>query len=110
VTRVRTSTHQPTLFPTPHTPHPAPQTNAFLYAGELSVCDAGARTLWQLVKDNKRLLSPSKDALGLPGTQVRGLKGGGLCVGGWGGLLVEEGAAVIQQGRPWAAGDTGEGA
>jgi hypothetical protein len=45
----------------------------FLYctlADDLPSSDAAARTLWLLVKDNKRLLSPAKGALGVPGTQL----------------------------------------
>lgn len=48
-------------------PHPTHKT---ILSGDTATCDAATRTLWLLVKDNKRLLSPSKDALGLPGTQV----------------------------------------
>jgi hypothetical protein len=39
-------------------------------ADDLPSSDAAARTLWLLVKDNKRLLSPAKGALGVPGTQL----------------------------------------
>jgi hypothetical protein len=38
--------------------------------GDMATCDSATRTLWLLVRDNKRLLSPSKDALGVPGTQL----------------------------------------
>jgi hypothetical protein len=37
---------------------------------DLSTRDATAHTLWLLVRENKKLLAPSKDALGLPGTQL----------------------------------------
>lgn len=62
------------------TADPPPPLTPPLPAGDVSVCDAATRTLWQLVKDNKRLLSPSKDALGLAGTQV-------WLLGDWGGRV-----------------------
>jgi hypothetical protein len=49
-----------------------PYQNSFVAccADDLPSSDAAARTLWLLVKDNKRLLSPAKGALGVPGTQL----------------------------------------
>ncbi|KAF8058934.1 hypothetical protein HT031_005502 [Scenedesmus sp. PABB004] len=47
-----------------------PAATALLCAGDLSASDAAARSLWLLVKDNKRLLAPGKDGLGVPGTSL----------------------------------------
>eukprot|EP00882_Tetradesmus_deserticola_P000747 GHRQ01000815.1.p1 GENE.GHRQ01000815.1~~GHRQ01000815.1.p1 ORF type:complete len:385 (+),score=179.94 GHRQ01000815.1:178-1332(+) len=47
-----------------------PAVAALLNSGDLPSSDAAARTLWLLVKDNKRLLSPVKGALGVPGSTL----------------------------------------
>lgn len=47
-----------------------PAVAQLLVSGELAAADAAARSLWLLVRDNKKLLSPAKDALGLPGTKL----------------------------------------
>lgn len=39
-------------------------------AGDLASSDASTRTLWLMVKDNRKLLSPSKDALGVEGVKL----------------------------------------
>ncbi|KAF6259892.1 armadillo-type protein [Scenedesmus sp. NREL 46B-D3] len=47
-----------------------PAVTQLLISGDLPSSDSAARTLWLLVKDNKRLLGPAKGALGVPGTQL----------------------------------------
>eukprot|EP00775_Hariotina_reticulata_P009367 gene9367-9530_t len=47
-----------------------PAVATLMTSDDLSTRDAAAHTLWLLVRDNKKLLSPAKDALGLPGTQL----------------------------------------
>lgn len=39
-------------------------------AGDVAARDAAAHTLWQLVKDDRKLLSPQKDALGVAGVKL----------------------------------------
>uniref|UniRef100_A0A383V8G1 UNC-45/Cro1/She4 central domain-containing protein n=1 Tax=Tetradesmus obliquus TaxID=3088 RepID=A0A383V8G1_TETOB len=47
-----------------------PAVSQLLVSADTASSDAAARTLWLLVKDNRRLLSPAKGALGTPGTQL----------------------------------------
>lgn len=61
-----------TMYPTPHPPMhlTRPLTRFKTPAGDLQTKDAAAHTAWMLVKDDRRLLSPAKDALGVPGIKL----------------------------------------
>eukprot|EP00879_Flechtneria_rotunda_P003385 GHRR01003613.1.p1 GENE.GHRR01003613.1~~GHRR01003613.1.p1 ORF type:complete len:380 (+),score=142.31 GHRR01003613.1:163-1302(+) len=47
-----------------------PAVTQLLVEGDLAITDAAARTLWLLVKDNRKLLNPDKDALGVAGSKL----------------------------------------